>query len=209
MNKLLRQIAKRILDKPEYSVSIKVVNLTENELLKECRALVTGGSRGIGREIALKIVEWGGRVVITGRNETLLKEVSNLHDDISYIVCDIKNLNEYKQLIHKSEELLNGTLNSLVLNAGVSNHEGTIINVSIESFDDQMDTNLKANYFMLKEYAKIINNREREDRSIIVITSETGNMPYDIPYGLTKASLNKLIEGFSHRFYKNLRVESF
>ena len=73
----------------------------------------------------------------------------------------------------------------------------------MNSFDDQFDTNLKANYFMLKEYAKIINKSAREDRSILVISSETADMPYDIPYGLTKAALNRLIEGVSHRFYKS------
>lgn len=203
MKKLFKRIAHKILDKPDYSVSIQITPVTDECLLKDCRAMITGGSKGIGREIAIRIVQCGGKCVITGRDEGKMVELNDMYPQISYIQYDMRDIEGYSQLYEVAEEKLGGTINSLILNAGISNHESSITDVSYESFQEQIDINLKANFFMLKEYGKLISVGFREERNVLVISSETADMPYDIPYGLTKASLNRLIEGFSHRFYKS------
>lgn len=203
MRRLLKTIARRILDKPEYSVNINVSTIADENLLRETNALITGGSRGIGKEIAIRIVECGGRCVVLGRKEDALEDLCKHFSSMSYISYDMKKVEGYHDLLRKAAEKVGGNINALILNAGVSNHESSISKVSVESFQEQFDTNLRANYFILSEYAKIIENSPGENRNILVMSSETGSMPYDVPYGLTKAALNRLIEGFSHRYYKS------
>ena len=199
---MLRAAARRILDKPDCAITVKIGAINDEELLKGCRALITGASRGIGREIAIRIVQSGGRCIVTGRDEEKMRELSQEYPEIKYIQQDVRDFVQFSSLFEEAKAKVGGTINTLVLNAGISNHEGSILDVSIDSFNDQFDTNVKANYFMLKEYAKIIMREPREERNVLLISSETADMPYDIPYGMTKAALNSLMEGFSHRFYK-------
>ncbi len=65
-------------------------------------ALVTGGSSGIGRAIALRFTKEGAKVLIIGRNHTRLEEVASQSDNIAYVQGDLtddRTLNEIKDFI--------------------------------------------------------------------------------------------------------------
>ena len=90
----------------------------------------------------------------------------------------------------------------LICNAGISLHEGNIMNVKEEDFEKQINTNLKGIYFLIKKYIEYYKNNNQKKGNIIIISSERGKQCDDLPYGLTKVALNSLIEGLSCRFYK-------
>ena len=82
-------------------------------------ALVTGGSTGIGRAVALQLAQAGARVVITGRHEAPLKESAAQHPDIGWIVSDVTRLQDAAAAIEEVRRW-QGRLDIIVNNAGIA-----------------------------------------------------------------------------------------
>ena len=80
-------------------------------------ALVTGASRGIGREIATKLWEEGCRVVLNSRNETELAGVAEALPGAFHVAADVTREAEAKELVERVVETA-GTLDILVCNVG-------------------------------------------------------------------------------------------
>ena len=80
-------------------------------------------------------------------------------------------------------------VDSLICNAGISLHEGNILNVSREQFDRQMTVNLESVYFLIQTFMK---RKQKDDINIICISSERGIQCDDLPYGLSKAESMEL-----------------
>ena len=176
--------------------------------MKDKHILITGGSSGIGLYTAKKCVAEGANVIITGRNEEKLKDaVLKIGDKCSYIVHDITNIESLPQLFENAEKIFSHKIDSLVSNAGVSFHEGSFRNVTPDGWDKQMDTNLKGNYFIVKEFVKYLESKEDTSGNIVVITSERSMRADDIPYGLTKAATNSFIKGIARKVVsENIRI---
>lgn len=132
------------------------------------KVLVTGGSKGIGLELARKFIALGNKVAICGRNrETLLKAKSEL-GDIETIQCDLSNPEAVFVLAEQVKDKLGG-LSILVNNAGVQKNY-SFINGDIEEIIHdvawEIQTNLTAvinltslclPMLKLEDYAAIIN----------------------------------------------------
>ncbi len=207
----IRKLAKLILESsPEKNVTVNVSQINYGEILKNRNIVITGGGKGIGFAIAKKCISEGANVVITGRTEKTLKEATEeLGKSCKYVVFDISKVEEMKKFLSMCEDKFNGKIDSLISNAGISLHENIYKNVTIEGFDKQFNTNLRASYFLAKEYLEYLERNKSENGNLIFISSETGNQCYDIPYGLTKAALNSLTRALSRRVYKNnIRVNA-
>lgn len=118
---------------------------------------------------------------------------------------DVTNFSALDGFIQEADNKLGGT-DVLVNNAGLSLHEGNIDNVSIEQFDAQIDTNLKASYFLSQKFLQHYFKTGKERGCILFITSERGDYVDDIPYGLTKASINSLVKGLAKLYIKRTFV---
>jgi len=90
-----------------------------NDDLRGKVALVTGGSTGIGRAVALHLAKSGAHVLITGRHEETLRESASRHKNIGYLVADVAASSGAAHLIEEVERL-HGRLDILVNNAGVA-----------------------------------------------------------------------------------------
>ncbi len=207
----VRKLAKLILESsPEKNVTVNVSQINYGKILENRNIVITGGGKGIGFAIAKKCISEGANVVITGRTEKTLKEATEkLGDSCKYVVFDISKVEEMKKFLSMCEDKFAGKIDSLISNAGISLHENIYKNVTIEGFDKQFNTNLRASYFLAKEYLEYLEKNRCENGNLIFISSETGNQCYDIPYGLTKAALNSLTRALSRRVYKNnIRVNA-
>ena len=208
MKSYLKRTIKYIIK--EHKVSIvkpEIVQKTPSEMLKNKNILITGGGSGLGYYIAKKLSDEGAKVIITGRNEEKLKKaVNEIGNDVEYMVYDVKKCDSnFIKIIYDKF----GKIDCLINNAGISLHEGNMLNVTIEGFQNQFDTNLKGGYFLAQEYIKKIKEKNQKEGNIIFISSERGNQCDDIPYGLTKVAMNSLVEGMSRRFYKEgIRVNA-
>jgi NAD(P)-dependent dehydrogenase (short-subunit alcohol dehydrogenase family) len=139
-------------------------------LLKGRAALVTGANTGIGKGIALKFVQEGCSVVISGRSESKGKkaaeEIARNDGKCVFFSADVTDAKQVQALVDRTLKEL-GKIDILVNNAGgVSGPSGPTENVSEAEWDQITDLNLKSQFLMCKaviphmkknKYGKIIN----------------------------------------------------
>lgn len=138
-------------------------------MLKNKNAVITGATRGIGREIALTLARNGANIAINYRKEnedlnSLVNELKELGVDVFTKKCDVSNGEEVDEFIKESKMNL-GSIDILVNNAGITK-DGLILRMKENDFDSVIDVNLKgvfnttksASGIMMKQrYGKIIN----------------------------------------------------
>lgn len=192
---------------PIKNVYVNVGEISPSSRLAGKKIVITGGGRGIGLSIAQKCISEGAEVLISGRNLEILSTVSS---ELNCKMCqfDVTDFEHIPMFIEQCAKTLGG-LDILVNNAGISLHEKNYKDVTIEGWDSQFDTNIKAPFFISKaflEYCEKVNN---DNAQLLFITSERGLYGDDIPYGLTKAAINSLTKGLSCRLIeKGIRVNA-
>ena len=180
--------------------------LSPNETLCGKKVVITGGGRGLGFSMAKKFVAEGAEVLIAGRNMKVLEE-SAKKLECKYLQLDVSNPSEFDTFMDKAEELLGG-LNVLVNNAGISLHENTFFDVTPETFDKQVDTNLKGAFFLTQTFIRHIKNTDTK-ACVLFVSSETGDTMDFRPYGFTKAAINSMVQGLAYLFAKDgIRVNA-
>lgn len=183
-------------------IKVEVVQKEPSNLFKDKVYIITGGGSGLGFYMAKKLISEGAFVVITGRNEQKLKNAKkDLGKNCSYKVFDIGNIKEADSIINSIFEeykMIDGIIN----NAGISLHEWDFMKVDEEKFDSQFLTNLKGGYFFTQSYIRRL-CKIKKNGNVIFISSERGSMCDDLPYGLTKASINSLVQSLSFRYYQD------
>jgi len=149
------------------------------------KALITGGSRGIGAAIAKAFVEAGATVIITGTNEEKLKGVSDsLGSNCSYCVA---NLSDDSQVANLVKEQC-GELDILVNNAGITK-DGLLMRMKDEDWDAVINLNLSASFKIIK--GSIRGMMKKRHGRIINISSVVGSAgnPGQANYCASKAGL--------------------
>lgn len=157
------------------------------------KALVTGGTSGIGLAIAKELVSEGAKVIITGRSKNTVQSAA---DDIGAagIVSDQSDLDDITSLAAVSKTEF-GKIDILVLNAGVYSIT-PFESVTESSYDSAMNINVKGVFFTLQKFVPILN-----DGSSVVLISSIG--AYASPaaghavYSATKAAINSLVKSVS------------
>lgn len=191
---------------PTKEIKAEISYLKPNNRLANKRIVITGGGRGLGKAMAKKFISEGAVVLIAGRNEETLKNVSN-ELSCKYLVLDVAKTDTFKNFIKDADELLGG-VNCLVNNAGISLHEKTFFDVTLETFDSQINTNFKGAFFLTQEFINLVKNRN-EKISILFTSSETGDTMDFRPYGFTKAAVNSMVQGLAYLFTKdNIRINA-
>ena len=154
-------------------------------MLKNKNAVITGATRGIGREIAITLAKNGANIAINYRKEneelnSLVNELKELGVDVFTKKCDVSNGEEVDEFIKESKMSL-GSIDILVNNAGITKG-GLILRMKEEDFDSVIDVNLKgvfnttkaASGIMMKQrYGKIINIS-----SVVGISGNAGQCNY-------------------------------
>ncbi len=144
-------------------------------MLKGKKAIVTGGSRGIGKAIALKLAEEGADIaVVYAGNEAAAQEtceqIRRLGVKGEAYQCDVSDFNQTKELVKTVLEQLGG-VDILVNNAGIVK-DALLFSMAEADFDQVIATNLKGAFNMIKHtYRTFVKNRGGK---IINITSVAG-----------------------------------
>lgn len=200
IKKKIKHAISFLLHGEQRPIYAQISYLTPNNRLFGKKIIVTGGSRGLGFSMAQKFVSEGADVLITGRDEMSLKRsAQQLH--CKYLVLDAQDLDSFKSFYTTAEQLLGG-LNCLVNNAGVSLHEQDFFHVTKESFDKQINTNLRSSVFMAQGFIQELLETKQKG-NLLFISSEVGDLADNRPYGWTKASINSLVRGLASNFAKN------
>ena len=142
--------------------------------LKNKKAIITGGGRGLGKATAIAFAKEGIDIAITGRNEAVLKEtVSELEAfgiKAIYSVFDVSNYEDVKSGIKNILKTL-GSVDILVNNAGIAAF-GTFNEMEVSQWSQIIQTNLMGMYYVTKEVLPyLISNTEGD---IINVSSTAG-----------------------------------
>ena len=147
-------------------------------------ALITGGTRGIGKAIAKKFAENGYALVINYVSENTdlekLKKDINSRNEILFVRANVGDFNSCEELVKKAIEKF-GKIDVLVNNAGIT-RDNLIMRMKEEDFDKVINTNLKGTfnvtknvvpYMMKKRFGKIVNIS-----SVVGVSGNAGQCNY-------------------------------
>lgn len=212
LKRIIRKIAKFIVfEQPKEKVIVNVAQIQYGGILKDRHVVITGGGSGLGLAMAKKFVSEGAKVLLVGRNEEKLKKaVADIKSGkTSYLVFDVCRADMAYEFFEQCQEKMGFPIDCFVSNAGISLHENIFTNVTLEGFDKQFNTNMRGNYFLCKAFLEMKLKEKSDNANLLVISSETGNQAYDIPYGMTKAAVNSIVKAFSRRVYQHgIRVNA-
>lgn len=140
-------------------------------------ALVTGASRGIGRQIAVTLAGYGATVIVNyngsqAKAEEVVKEIEANGGQATAIQCNVVEFDEAKELIDGVIKTY-GRLDILVNNAGIT-RDNLIMKMSEEDFDAVVSTNLKGAFNCVKHVARQM--LKQKSGRIINISSVSGVM---------------------------------
>ena len=138
--------------------------------------LITGGSRGIGKAVAIKFAENGYQIIInyvSDKTDTqqLKKELLQAGAaDILLIKADVSNSEDVKNMVKKSIEKFE-KIDVLVNNAGITK-DNLLMRMSEEEFDKVIQINLKGTYLVTKEVTRYMMKKKKG--SIVNLASVVG-----------------------------------
>lgn len=171
--------------------------------LQDKTALVTGGSRGIGRAIALKLAEYGANVAITYAHSTdaannVKQQIKETGPDAMVLQADAAQFDKADEVVQQVVEEWN-KLDIVVNNAGI-NRDTLILRMKEEDWDTVIDTNLKSIFNYSKAVAKpMMRNRGGSIINISSVVGLDGNAGQS-NYAASKAG----IVGFTKSYAKEL-----
>ncbi|WP_181782058.1 SDR family NAD(P)-dependent oxidoreductase [Pseudonocardia pini] len=174
-------------------------------------ALVTGGSRGLGREMVLAFAEAGADVVITSRKldacEAVAKEVRDLGRRALPVAAHVGRWPDLDALTEAAYAEF-GRVDVLVNNAGMSPLAPSSAETSEELFDKVVGVNFKGPFRLCAEIGRRM--AEGEGGSIINVSSSGALMPQPRfgPYAGAKAALNALTTVFALEYGPSVRVNT-
>ena len=175
-------------------------------------ALVTGGSRGMGREMVLAFAERGARVVIASRKLDNCREVAEEVErrfgvEALPVAVNVSDWEQCDRLVDTVYDRF-GRVDVLVNNAGLSPLYPSLPEVSQELFDKVVAVNLRGPFRL----TALIGTRmaEGEGGAVINIGSIEAIRPQALalPYAAAKAGLHVLTEGFAQAFGPSVRVNT-
>ncbi|MEW4369784.1 SDR family oxidoreductase [Paenibacillus kandeliae] len=164
-------------------------------------AIVTGASRGIGRQIAIQLAQSGINVIVnyassSAKAEEVVTLIRNAGGEATAIQADISKVSEVERLFNETLQQY-GAVDILINNAGTMNM-ATLDTVTEEEFDQHMALNVKGTYFACQQAMQHM----REGGTIINFsTSVSGAMlPGYSLYGATKGAVEQLTRQLAKEF---------
>jgi 3-oxoacyl-[acyl-carrier protein] reductase len=162
--------------------------------LKEKVAIVTGSSRGIGKEIALKLAQEGAKVVVNYRSssekaEEVVKQIEQQGSKATAIQADVSQIDQIEQLVTKAVEKF-GQLDIVVSNSGVE-HFGKLEEITLQDFDRVFSVNVAGQLFVAQAAARHLPSGGR----IMLTSSVSAKIPvfYHTLYAASKAAVSAMV----------------
>ncbi len=181
-------------------------------LLQDRVAIVTGGSRGIGRAIVLDLIYNGAKVLFTylksyDASLVLLDEIKELKGEAEALKADSRNFSEAKKTVEETIKKF-GQINILVNNAGIIKDKALML-MEPGEWQEVIDTNLTGYFNMAR--ACIVTMMKQKSGNIINISSVAGviGTPRQVNYASAKAGIMGLTKSLAKEVASyNIRVNA-
>lgn len=177
-----------------------------NDLLLGKRALVTGGTRGIGRAIVQRFLEAGASVVFFGTNSELgasvvaeLESKKRAGASLAFVNVDVSSASAVEEGFKRASEALGGDVEILVNNAGIT-RDNLLMKMSEEDWDQVLAINLKAAFLTAKAAIRsMVRARRGKIINITSVVGLTGNAG-QANYAASKAGLIGLTKSLAKEY---------
>lgn len=177
--------------------------------LKDKVSLITGASRGIGKEIALKLAKLGSDIVLVDINESdeAKKEIEALGRKAMVLKADVSSMEQTKEVVEKALEEF-GKVDILVNNAGIT-RDNLLMRMSEEDWDAVLDINLKGSFNMSKSLIRsMLKNKNCSIINMASVVGVAGNAG-QCNYAASKAGLIGFTKSLAKEVAKkNIRVNA-
>jgi 3-oxoacyl-[acyl-carrier protein] reductase len=148
-------------------------------MIQNKNAIVTGGTRGIGREIARTFAQNGANIAINYRSyneetKNLIEELESFGVKVVAVKCDVTNEEELNNFIKEIKDKFE-SIDILVNNAGITK-DGLIMRMSEKDFNDVINVNLKGTFNTTKAVSSVmVKQRQGKIINISSVVGVTGN----------------------------------
>ncbi|WP_312472319.1 SDR family oxidoreductase [Neobacillus sp.] len=172
-------------------------------MLKDQTAIVTGASRGIGREIATKLADQGMKLTIVGSSSQISETANELkkmgYTNILPVQADVSKQEDMEEVVRKTIAAY-GSVDLLVNNAGVGFFKLTE-EVTLEEWKKVFEVNVQGVFLATKSV--LPHMKERKSGTIITISSDVAR--YTIPNGAAYTATKYAVQGFSGSVAQEVR----
>lgn len=155
-------------------------------------AIVTGASRGIGRQIALTLASYGANIVVNYRGSEesavkVAKEIEAMGREVLLYQGNVADMDAMKEMVKETTKKF-GRIDILVNNAGITK-DNLLMAMKEEEFDQVLDVNLKGSFICMKQVIRTM-MKQRYGR-IINLSSVSGRMGNagQVNYSASKAGI--------------------
>lgn len=173
--------------------------------------VVTGGTQGLGRGIALELAENGAEgIVICGRNaengEHVKNEILNMWCKCMFVQADLGKEDDCRNVIKYCYEKF-GTIDGLVNAAGITDR-GTIEDITVESWDRIFSINVRAPFILIQEAVKYMKENNIHGSIVNIVSDQAhGGYPFLTAYSSSKGALSTLTKNTAHALkFDRIRV---
>jgi NAD(P)-dependent dehydrogenase (short-subunit alcohol dehydrogenase family) len=173
---------------------IATEEISMNALLGKT-ALVTGGSRGIGRATALALGQAGAQVLVHyGRAEAeaaaVVDQIRGTGGRAQKLAADLRESDGPHQLATQVRTIVGDRLDILVANAGIA-RSASLEDTRVEDFDDLFAVNVRAPFFLVQQLLPVL----REGSSVVLVSSRGAGavVPNLAAYASTKGAIDTLV----------------
>jgi dihydroanticapsin dehydrogenase len=166
-------------------------------------ALVTGGSRGIGKATAKLFAQEGAQVMITAKDSRRLEDAAKEVAGISFVAGDIRNQDDVRKVVKKTVDKF-GRIDILVNNAGIFPKIKPLHKISDQEWNEVIDVNLTGQFRFTRE---VIPFMEKNGGSIINVSSDAGLKAFENfeadAYTASKGALVLLTKAWAVEYAKS------
>ncbi|MGE6631815.1 glucose 1-dehydrogenase [Bacillus sp. NPDC077027] len=163
-------------------------------------AVITGGTRGIGKAIALGLAESGADIVLLQRSDdtSAQEQIRALGVRCEIVRCDMENLDEVKQAIPKAIEIM-GSVEILVNNAGIQ-RRAPAVEFTEQDWDDVIKVNLKAVWVLCQQAGRhMLDKKSGKIINIASIATFQGGL-YVPAYASAKGAVGQLTKALANEW---------
>ncbi len=168
--------------------------------------IVTGATGGIGNSIVRKLNEKGANILASGTNVEKLDKLKAEFQDLKILKFDISQIEKIEEFIENSANELNGKLDCIVNNAGIT-QDNLAIRMSLDEWKKVIDVNLTST-FLLSKFAikKMLKNKSGKIINITSVVGHTGNLG-QANYTASKAGIVAMSKSLAIEYAKkNINV---
>lgn len=171
--------------------------------------MITGGSRGLGRAMALGFAAAGAELIITSRKiescEATAREIRAMGREAMAHACHVGHWDQVDALVEAAYERF-GRVDVLINNAGMSPHYGRPVEITEELYDKVLDVNLKGTFRLCANVGQRM--VDGNGGAIINVSSTAAIRPgkHVITYAAAKAGVNAMTEAFADAYGPKVRV---